>query len=124
MKMMLLAASAVITLAALMSVGEAVAAPSSPRKLSVQALPHDCKGLAGARWKLAGNTGTHYDAAADGVSCAFVKTWVLRLEGPPHKDGALAGGPPGWSCDSANRYFLRCQNAGNSKVVTIRPGLN
>ena len=75
-------------------------------------------------WKLAPNTGKPYDAAAQGVTCAFVKTWVARLEGPPHKDGDLKGGPAGWTCTSANRYFLRCQDAGNVKVFTVRPGLN
>lgn len=112
-------AFAAVVSSALLSAGGAAAAPSSVRVSII-----DCKGLTGARWHLAGHTGTHYDAAAQGVSCAFVKAWVLRLEGPPHPNGALRGGPAGWTCTSANRYFLRCQNAGNSKVVTIHPGFN
>jgi hypothetical protein len=118
MKVTSITALAVVLGGAVLSAAGAAAGPSSARGII------DCKGMAGARWHVGGQTGTHYDAAAQGVSCAFVRTYVLRLEGPPHPNGNLRGGPPGWTCISANRYFLRCQNAANSKVVTIHPAAN
>lgn len=119
MKVSFLVAFVAIIAAASLGVGSAAAAPSSSFKVSIA---HDCKGLSGrSGWKLAPNAGTHYRAAAQGVTCAFVKTWVARLEGPPHKDGDLKGGPPGWTCTSAHQYFLRCQDAGNVKVFAVSP---
>lgn len=119
MKIISITAVAAVVAGALLNAGGAAGARSSFTRASVI----DCKGLVGGRWHLGGHTGTHYDAAAQGVSCAFVRTWVARLEGPPHPNGTLRGGPPGWTCTAANRYFLRCQDAGNVKVFTIHPGL-
>jgi hypothetical protein len=115
MKITLFVACAAIVAIVSLSAGSARAARSSPTMAPII----DCKGLTGAGWKIGANTGTHYLGVAQGVTCAFVKIWVARLEGPPHPVGMLKGGPAGWTCTADRRYYLNCRNA--VKVFEISP---
>jgi hypothetical protein len=60
-----------------------------------------CKSLPGKPWKdYTGKTGSKYNVYVTGVTCAFVKPWVMKLSGPHPGQQFLKGGPAGWQCFS------------------------
>jgi hypothetical protein len=87
-----------------------------------------CLGLPGKPWKdLYGKTGTKYDVSARGVTCAFVKPWVVKLSGTHKPTQLLAGGPSGWRCvaqGGAKALGFVCSQGGKGFYANPSGGSN
>jgi hypothetical protein len=88
----------------------AVAGSGAPARAATAA-PSCRASLSGPRWTIGGASGSTYQIAARGVSCATVRPFVTRFLAHPVPLGTVMHGPAGYRCHSFS------QGAAGAKLI-------